>query len=150
MFGILTGVTTKIAGFWDVSEELAFPWWKHNRFVAFLEREITAEHIFYSKRCHKMSLPWYRERVLRLSIEFVAFYRVKCYTWHYGERGKEMGWGCLLMDGMAASENGVWLYDQHLHPSRWLKMRSLKLDEMNTVADWQMASEGFNVTFKSK
>ena len=46
-----------------------------------------------------------------------------------------MGWGCLLMDGMAASENGVWLYDQHLHPSRWLKMRSLKLDEMNTVAD---------------
>jgi len=65
----------------------------------------------------------------------VAFYRVKCYTWHYGERGKEMGWGCLLMDGMAASENGVWLYDQHLHPSRWLKMRSLKLDEMNTVAD---------------
>jgi len=52
------------------------------------------------------------------------------------------------MDGMAASENGVWLYDQHLHPSRWLKMRSAKLGEMNTVADRQIASEGFNMTLK--
>jgi hypothetical protein len=40
------------------------------------------------------------------------------------------------MDVMAASENGVWLYDQHLHPSRWLKMRSVKLGEMNTAAGW--------------
>ena len=47
---------------------------------------------------------------------------------------KRWGGGCLLMDGMAASENGVWLYDQHLHPSGWLKMRSLKLGEMDTVA----------------
>jgi hypothetical protein len=51
------------------------------------------------------------------------------------EVGVGLGGGCLLKDGMAASENGVWLYDQHLHPSRWLKMRSVKLGEMNIVAD---------------
>ena len=47
----------------------------------------------------------------------------------------ERGWGCLLMDVMAASGSGIWLYDRHLHPSRWLKMRSVKLGEMNTGTD---------------
>lgn len=61
----------------DVSEELAFSWWKHNRFVAFWERESTAEHIFYSKLRHEMSLPWCIDREFCiLSVEFVAFCRV--------------------------------------------------------------------------
>jgi UDP-N-acetyl-D-mannosaminuronic acid transferase (WecB/TagA/CpsF family) len=40
------------------------------------------------------------------------------------------------MDVMAASENGVWLYDQLLQPSRWLKMHCVKLGEMNTASGW--------------
>jgi hypothetical protein len=41
----------------------------------------------------------------------------------------------LLMDGLAPSGNGVWLYDQHLQPARWLKVCSVNLDDMTAVAD---------------